>query len=198
LESGVKTALLIDGGYLRASAKKAAKTYDTAFIDKFSRICIDQSEYLFRVLYYDAPLYKGNVKLPVSGENKNFQSSDKWLVDISKLDKFAVRRGSLGFRGWKPKNTPIAANSITDADFSPIFEQKGVDMRIGLDIADFSERKSVDRLLIVSGDTDMVAALKRARKAGLEVGVIQMPMPVFILHDDILSHSDFVRQVTWP
>jgi uncharacterized LabA/DUF88 family protein len=71
-------------------------------------------------------------------------------------------------------------------------------MRIGLDIAEFAERKTVERILVVSGDTDMVAALKRARKAGLEVGMIQLPKPAFILHDEFHAHSDFVRRVAWP
>lgn len=54
----------------------------------------------------------------------------------------------------------IAATALTDADFAPIFEQKGVDMRIGLDIATFAERRSVERVLLVSGDTDMIPAMK--------------------------------------
>jgi uncharacterized LabA/DUF88 family protein len=189
---------LIDGGYLRACAKQDGKIYNPPFIQAFASACIDVSEYLFRVFYYDAPLYRGNVRLPVSGGNKNFQSSEQWLVDVAKFEKFAVRRGTLGFRGWKPKNIPIGTRPLTDADFSPIFEQKGVDMRIGLDIAEFAEKQTVARILVVSGDTDMVPALKRARKAGLEVGVVQLPAPAITLHDDLLTHSDFVRAVTLP
>jgi uncharacterized LabA/DUF88 family protein len=194
----MKTSLLIDGGYLRASAKKASITYDNAFIEAFSKVCCTREEYLFRVFYYDAAQFKGTKALPVSGNNTTFQSNDQWLKDLAKLEKFAVRRGTIGFRGWRPKNIPINAAALTDADFSPVFEQKGVDMRIGLDIAEFSEKRTVDRILVVSGDTDMVPAFKRARKAGLEVGVIQLPRPVFTVHDELLSHSDFCRQVEWP
>lgn len=194
----MKAALLIDGGYVRACAKDAKLSYDNAFIEKFANKCIVQSEYLFRIYYYDAPQYRGKVKLPVSGQETAFQANDQWLADLSTLERFAVRRGTIGFRGWKPKSIPVNGEAMTDADFAPIFEQKGVDMRIGLDIATFSESKSVDRIILVSGDTDMVPAMKHARKAGLEVCLIQMPRPSRDLHDTLKAHADLIRSISWP
>lgn len=195
---GMKSVLLVDGGYLRACARAAKLTYDNPFISKFCPSCFEQNEYLFRIFYYDSPQYRGKVNLPVSGDQTTFSSSDKWLSDLAKLERFAVRRGTLGFRGWKPKKVPIAATALTDSDFSPIFEQKGVDMRIGLDIATFAERQSVERILLVSGDTDMIPAMKQARKAGIEVGLIQLPQPTRDLHDTLQAHCDFVRHIPWP
>lgn len=195
----MKVALLIDGGYLRACAKSAAKPYDNAFIETFARHCIVQGEYLLRVFYYDAPLFRGKVPNPVSGTERVFSSSDRWLDDLAKLERFAVRRGTLGFRGWRPKTIPIAGGqALTDADFAPIFEQKGVDMRIGLDIATFAQTRAVDRVILVSGDQDMIPAMKEARKAGLEVALIQLAHPTKNLHDLLHAHSDMVRAVTWP
>jgi uncharacterized LabA/DUF88 family protein len=194
----MKIALLIDGGYLRACAKAAQKTYDNQFIETFSHHCVLQGEYLLRIFYYDAPQYRGKVQLPVSGNDTNFQSSDSWLNDLAKLERFAVRRGTLGFRGWRPKTIPIAGASLTDSDFSPIFEQKGVDMRIGLDIANFSHTRAVERIILVSGDQDMIPAMKQARKAGLEVALIQLAAPSKSLHDGLKAHADLIRSVAWP
>jgi uncharacterized LabA/DUF88 family protein len=194
----MKAALLIDGGHLRACAKAAHVHFDNAFIESFAHLCISADEYLLRIFYYDSPQFRGTVQLPVSGTNTQFQSSDKWLRDLAKLDRFAVRRGTLGFRGWKPKTIPVHGGTLTDAEFSPIFEQKGVDMRIGLDIATFSEKRTVDRVILVSGDTDMVPAMKHARKAGLEVVTVQLAPPSTSLHDDLRAHSDFIRAVPWP
>ncbi|PZO89192.1 MAG: NYN domain-containing protein [Sphingomonas sanxanigenens] len=194
----MKTALFVDGGYLRACSKGAGHVYDNAFIEKFAHSCFIGDEYLFRIFYYDAPEYKGKVTLPVSGGETTFQSSDKWLTDLAKLERFAVRRGTIGFRGWRPKNIPIAGAALTDGDFAPAFEQKGVDMRIGLDIATFSDQASVHRVVLVSGDTDMIPAMKHARKAGLEVGLIQLAAPAHSLHNTLKAHSDFVRHVGWP
>lgn len=194
----MKTVVMIDGGYIRAAATKASLAYDLAFIVGFAEACVATEEYLLRVLYYDAPQFRGSVQLPVSGDTKQFSASDRWLEEIASTRRFAVRRGTLGFRGWKPKRIPIAGRALTDDDFAPVFEQKGVDMRIGLDIASMSERRSVDRIVLVSGDTDMVPAMKHARKAGLEVIMIQLPVPVFGLHKSLLAHSDSVREVPLP
>lgn len=194
----IKTGLLIDGGHLRVCAKRAGKNYDNGFIESFSHGCFVGDEYLFRIFYYDSPQYRGKVNRPVSGTETTFQSSDRWMDDLAKLERFAVRRGTLGFRGWKPKSTPIAGAALTDADFAPIFEQKGVDMRIGLDIATFAERQSLERILLVSADTDMIPAMKQARKSGIEVGLVQLPHPAPELHFTLKAHSDFVRHVALP
>jgi uncharacterized LabA/DUF88 family protein len=194
----VKTVLLIDGGYLRASAQRANKTYNVAFVDEFSKQCFDRAEYRLRVLYYDAPQFRGSAQLPVSGEWKRFQPTDTLIQDLAKLERFACRQGSLGFRGWKPKAIPIAGAGLTDDDFKPVFEQKGVDMRVGLDIAMFAERRSVERIILVSGDTDMIPAMKHARKAGLEIGLIQLPAPARGIHDTLRQHADFVRDTSLP
>lgn len=192
----MKTVLLIDGGYLRAEAQASNKTYDAPFVEKFAHQVPTQDEYLLRILYYDARPYQGKVQQPVSGKWKRFIASDNLMDDLAKFERFACRHGSLGFRGWKPRSIPLnGGKPLSDADFKPVFEQKGVDMRVGLDIAAFAERQSVDRILLVSGDTDMIPAMKLARKAGLEVGLVQLPKPCRDLHDELLRHSDFVRAV---
>ena len=194
----MKVGLLIDGGYLRATARRAGHTYNNQFIESFAHRCILQDEYLLRVYYYDAPPFEGEVQLPVSGETKIFEADDRWLIALAKLDRFAVRRGKLGFRGWRPRNTPLQpARALRDSDFAPNFEQKGVDMRIGLDIANFSQRKTIDRVVLVSGDQDMIPAMKQARKSGLEVVCVQLSPPTKVLCDNLQCHADMIRTVTW-
>jgi uncharacterized LabA/DUF88 family protein len=130
--------ILIDGGHLRAKANLAGKHYNPDFIESFAKKCAIQDEEIFRVLYYDCALYAGMVRLPVSGSPHRFTSSDRWLEELACKDLFAVRRGVLKFRGYKPKRTPVNPKGPpTGADFDPDFEQKGVDMRIGLDIASY-------------------------------------------------------------
>ena len=188
-----KTAVLIDGGFLRVAAKKK---FDPDFIEAFAHACKSPDETVFRVLYYDCAMYSGTVKLPVSGASHTFTSSDAWLHALSHKDLFAVRRGVLKFRGFRPKRTPVASATLTDADFEPIFEQKGVDMRIGLDIAAYSDNHAVDRIILVSGDTDCVPALKYGRRAGLQVVLIQPANQK--LAPELFAHADFRRTVVLP
>lgn len=191
-----RVALLIDGGHLRVLARKDQLTYDADFIERFSKECVDEGEHLLRVLYYDCAPYAGTVKLPVSGKDKVFEGSDGWLKNLAARDLFAVRRGVLKFRGFKPRDIPIAGKELTDEDFKPDFEQKGVDMRIGLDIATFAASRSVDRIILVSGDTDCIPAMKHARIAGLQMVMVELPN--HRLAPELTWHSDIRRAVKWP
>lgn len=86
-------------------AKHAGKQYNPDFIEKFAHNCAAFQEEIFRVLYYDCAPFVGDVKLPVSGQIKQFAGSDKWMAELASKDLFAVRRGVLKFRGFKPKHT---------------------------------------------------------------------------------------------
>jgi uncharacterized LabA/DUF88 family protein len=192
-----RVIILIDGGFLRVKAHKAGKTYNPDFIELFAHKCIVQDEEIFRVLYYDCAPYSGTVKLPVSGSPYTFSGSDKWLEELASKDQFAVRRGVLKFRGYKPKRTPVSpAGPPTDADFNPDFEQKGVDMRIGLDIATYSSNRAIDRIVLVTNDTDCVPAMKYGRKSGLQVIIAEVPNGRAAI--ELVMHSDFRRPVLWP
>jgi uncharacterized LabA/DUF88 family protein len=67
--------------------------------------------------------------------------------------------------------------------------QKGVDLRIGLDIAWISVKRMVDVLVLVTGDSDFVPAMKFARKEGLRVYVATMGHPV---RRELKAHADFL------
>src|SRR5260370_31084576 len=190
------TIVLIDGGFLRSLTKKAKKTYDPPFIEKFAHSCLSADEECLRILYYDCAAYAGKAIQPVSGTIRTFTSNDTWLHEIAALDLFAVRRGVLKFRGFQrsPKLVPGAA--LTDASFIPQFEQRGVDMRIGLDIAAYSSEHLARRIILVTNDTDCVPAMKFARKAGLQTILIAVPncKPA----PELVAHADYKRLVAWP
>ncbi|MGL5116089.1 MAG: NYN domain-containing protein [Beijerinckiaceae bacterium] len=192
----MRVAVLIDGGHLRALAKKAKLAYVPDYIEKVALACVEPGEMLLRILYYDCAPYIGKVKLPVSGEEHEFKGSDSWLRDLASRNLFAVRRGVLKFRGFKPKTIPLANATLTDTDFKPDFEQKGVDMRIGLDIANHSATKSVERIILISGDTDCLPAMKHARISGLQI--VLASLPNHKVAPELLWHSDYERRVAWP
>lgn len=196
----MKSILLIDGGYLRNISRNAGHTYTPDFIEAFSSVCGKEEEVLQRVLYYDCPQYRGRQEKPVSGNIQEFTASDKWLTDLARRELFAVRRGTLAFRGWIPRKIPISGRrDLTDEDFRPNFEQKGVDMRIGLDIATISANGRIDRIVLVSGDTDLIPATKHARKANLQVIGVQLPVPPALpLAPALCAHLDSVRDIPWP
>ena len=192
----LKVSVFIDGGHLRSLTREANLVFNPDYIEKVAHACIQQDERLLRVLYYDCAPFQGKAKLPVSGQDHEFKGSDFWLRELAQKDLFAVRRGVLKFRGFKPKKIPISNQALTDADFKPDFEQKGVDMRIGLDIANHANLKSVDRIILITGDTDCIPAMKQARISGLQV--VLATVPNHKVSPELLWHSDFERRIAWP
>ncbi|MEP7224437.1 MAG: NYN domain-containing protein [Actinomycetota bacterium] len=67
--------------------------------------------------------------------------------------------------------------------------QKGVDLRIGLDVALLSLRRIVDTIVLATGDSDFIPALKFARREGLRVYLDTMGAPV---RPELVEHADFV------
>ncbi|MDE0521728.1 MAG: NYN domain-containing protein [Boseongicola sp.] len=192
----MKAAVFIDGGHLRVLVRQAGYGYNPDSIEAVAHACVAGDETLLRILYYDCAPYRGTPRLPVSGEPALFQGSDEWLKVLAAKPQFAVRLGMLKFRGFEPRRIPITSADLSDEDFKPRFEQKGVDMRIGLDIASYAADRSIDRIVLVTGDTDCLPAMKRARTAGLQVVLVQFPKQR--LARELLWHSDFQRLVEWP
>lgn len=191
----LKTAVLIDGGHLRALARQADRSYDPDYIERVAGACIASDESLLRNLYYDCAPYRGGPPLPISGRPAEFRGSDAWLKELAAKPQFAVRLGTLKFRGFVLKR-PDASQPLSDDDFKPRFEQKGVDMRLGLDIAAHAAGKTVDRIILITGDTDCLPAMKLARVSGLQVVLIRFPGQR--LAAELTWHADFVRDVDWP
>jgi uncharacterized LabA/DUF88 family protein len=71
-------------------------------------------------------------------------------------------------------------------------QQKGVDMRIGLDIASLTYKKLVDQIILIAGDSDFVPAAKMARREGIDF--ILDPMWANI-RPDLHEHIDGLRSV---
>ena len=86
----------------------------------------------------------------------------------------------------------IGLDDLEEDDISPTFKQKGVDMRIGLDIASIAFKKQADRIVLVSGDSDFVTAAKLARREGIEF--VLDPMWASI-RADLNEHIDLLRSV---
>jgi uncharacterized LabA/DUF88 family protein len=188
---------MIDGGHLRVLARQAGHDYVPDYIEKVAHSCVDHTqEALIRILYYDCAPYVGQARLPVSGVMKQFSGSDAWLRNLARRELFAIREGVLKFRGFKPKRIPISPAALSDDDFKPDFEQKGVDMRIGLDIATYSDKRLTDRIILVTGDTDCIPAMKHGRKSGIQMVLIVLPghQPA----PELFEHADYKRTIPWP
>lgn len=85
------------------------------------------------------------------------------------------------------KDENLANRSLEEADFVPDIEQRGVDLRIGLDIARLSLRGLVRTIVVVTGDSDFIPAFKFARREGVRVILAHMDHGV---KRELRAHTD--------
>lgn len=145
--------------------------------------------HLYRTFFYDSEPYakKGHYPLPAPGQ-QNPQAIDfgrepiaifrkELLEELKKQRKLALRLGTLkSTNDWVLKKGVLKQllsgerdfNSLTNYDFSFDIRQKGVDIKLGIDIATLSYQKHVDKIILIAGDTDFVPAAKLARINGVE------------------------------
>lgn len=80
-----------------------------------------------------------------------------------------------------------AWQNLTPDDLKLGLRQKGVDMRIGIDITTLTLKKQVDTIILVTGDSDFVPAAKVARREGVEFLLDPLWQQV---NDDLHEHVD--------
>ena len=55
------------------------------------------------------------------------------------------------------------------------FVQKGVDMRLGIDLVQMSMKKQIERAIIITADSDFEYAIEKAQEAGAKVSLAYFP-----------------------
>jgi len=183
-------------------------------IKKNALLTLDSgTEELFRIFYYDAAPFEGRGQNPIDGvvtdfsQTGTFRYGKRVLEELGQMDQVALRIGVLKPRGWTltdgyvsqaiknalstPPKTPAL---LTPSDVEHSLEQKGVDMRIGIDVAALAIKRHVDRIVLLSGDSDMIPAMKLARREGIQVCVVQVGDQRII--SDLIEDADFLRKIT--
>ena len=182
-----RVAFIIDGHYMRRTLFDKRGKVQFYFCPKnIRKYCIKHLknfEQLFRIYFYDAEPFSDSIQNPLSDEKidcektKLFKNRTKFLSQIKNTPSFALRLGSPKYhKQWNLKrsflNQVIKEKKefkLEAKDIGPHFEQKMVDIKIGLDIALISIKKMSERIVIIAGDQDFVPALKLARREGMIV-----------------------------
>lgn len=199
--------MMVDGGAVRKYLEKCLQRWPTANDIEF--LCyyvfekiIDESKDLLRIYFYDAPPFEGERFNPLTKQKVSFSMTPLALHNKALLrqlelkQNFAVRRGELSFQGWKLGKqayrglTGKGPPSLVPNWLVPDFEQKGVDMKIGLDIAWISVKRIADIIVLVAVDSDFIPAMKLARKEGLRIYLDCLDSP--LVKQELKIHADVV------
>lgn len=214
-----KTAILVDAEFFlkRSKSLYSGNHGDATFVAKklhsyclghISGSAIDDN--LYRIFVYDCPPLLKKAHKPISRKSIDFSKTDialfrtKFHEELKSLRKVALRLGRLSNQSsWMIKkdiikkllSKTIDFKNLTDDDFYYDISQKGVDMKIGLDIASLSYKKQIKRIILISGDSDFVPAAKLARREGIDFVLDSMQNPI---SPDLLEHIDGLGHVNKP
>jgi uncharacterized LabA/DUF88 family protein len=200
-----KYAVLLDGGFVTKKLQSRLSHFPTAAdVDqecgRIARHASLANRDLLRIYFYDASPAKDKLTNPIDGSALDLAATAEFRDHMSLLDtleltpNFAVRRGEVVAHGWKLgnrafKNMMKSPRPPAAGDIVPDLEQKGVDLRIGLDIARLALCKMVDIIVVVSGDSDLVPAFRFARREGVRVFLDHLGHGV---RRDLKAHADIV------
>jgi uncharacterized LabA/DUF88 family protein len=202
-----KIAILIDGEFfsiaLRHDLKQRGRPSSLQVYQHACRLADASTEEIWRIFYYDSHSSHGRAWHPVTrklielSETHPAKAREQFLSELGQMDLIALRCGQTRPRGWHLSDTyltQLAEGTLrppTAADYELRFEQKGVDMLIGIDVATLALNRHVDRIVVVTNDTDLIPALKVARRHGIQVVIAQIGS--FNPHHDLVEDADFKR-----
>lgn len=169
-----------------------------------------ESRHFYRLFFYDCVPLAKRMHTPLQKRSVDFGKSfearfrTELHQEIRKLRKVALRLGRLNDTSrWRLSERATvrlisdpATFAVTDEDFEIDTKQKGVDMRLGLDVASLAFKRQVDQIVIVASDADFVPAAKLARREGIDV--ILDRMGDRRAASDLLEHVDGVRDCSLP
>lgn len=215
-----KTAILVDGGFYRKRAKKLWGQHtpqETADgLITYVRRHLREHAYtheLYRIFYYDCPPVDKQMYHPLLKKTVNLAATpdcawmQQFLECLKEKRKVALRLGFLDSNNSvytltydavkKLCSGSLEVDGLRDEHFELTLRQKGVDMKIGMDIASLSYKHQVDQIVLIAGDSDFVPAAKLARREGLDF--VLDPLEMEIGKDrDLFEHIDGKRSCGNP
>ena len=206
---------MIDGGFfvkrfnaLYNSQKKMTGAEVANYLYTMAHKYVGQNNTLYRIFYYDCyPLGKKSHN-PISGAPIDFSKTNEYkfrvelMEELKRKRKVALRTGNLKDNNqWQiyPRKVKellsgkIEISDLTDKDVYMEVRQKGIDMKIGVDITSLALKKFVDTIVLFSGDSDFVPAAKLARREGIDF--ILDPMGANV-EPQLFEHVDGMRSVS--
>ncbi len=186
----VKIAVLIDGGFFvkrfnslynkdgKLTGKQVANHLYTMAMKH-----VGHNNTLYRIFYYDCLPLDKKVHNPVTKKLVDYSKTPQYkfrmelLEELKRKRKVALRIGTLKdnhnwqIRSSRVKELLAGKIQLTDLKEDDVYldvRQKGIDMKIGVDISALALKGFVDTIVLFSGDSDFVPAAKLARREGID------------------------------
>lgn len=149
------------------------KVVDFCNMCVFDEIDENKLSSLYRIFFYSARPLK---------EQHSAEKINQFFSKLEQLNHTALRYGKLVKRGKTNNNEDIIV-------------QKQVDMLLGIDMAEISIKKFVNKVVLIGYDSDMTPALKLARCNGVQTEIIVFDDLKNRIDSSLLKHCDFVKRL---
>ena len=213
--TNIRVAVLIDGAFflkryrsIFPSGKKHSPEIVVKNLYTLAHSHVNEN-YLYRIFYYDSVPFDKIVHNPINKKSINFSTTpeaifrNEFYEHLKKQRKLALRLGHLAdsqrfnwsIRPNKLKqllNKQITVDDLQENDVYYNLKQKGVDIRIGLDIASLAYKQLVDKIVLISGDSDFVPAAKAARREGIDFVLDPLWNPI---DQSLHEHIDGLKSI---
>lgn len=166
--------------------------------------------HLFRIFFYDTPVYTQRVVLPVSRQSIDLSKSKEgqfrlaFQRQLQRKRKLAVKLGEpMEVLSWKPNEDALAdllakrvtVDELADEDFSPDLHPKGIELRMGVDLASLAYKRQVQQVVLLTGDGAFSSAAELLRHEGIDVVLDPMWQSV---PEELFSYIDGLRSTCPP
>ena len=210
-----RMAVLVDGGfYLKRAQNLRGDATPEERAKELVGYCRAHAKHedaeIYRIFYYDCDPAEKQAYHPLHDRTFNLKKSAEhdWKIDffkaLSTKRKVAIRKGQAleGSCRYVLKREVAEAlvkgkktrDELTDDDFMLDIQQKGVDVRIGFDLALITLKNYADQIVLITGDSDFVPAAKFARRNGIDFILDPMWHP---FRDELGIHIDGMY-TPWP
>jgi uncharacterized LabA/DUF88 family protein len=145
-------AVFIDAGY---AEKVFYNEHGKSWVDygKLATSLCGKDD-LLRAYYYNCLPYQSDP--PTDVEKDRYKRKRRFIDALTFLPRFEVRLGQLAIVG-------------VGADGKPIFQQKRVDLMLGVDMALLASKGKVASIALFTGDSDCIPAVEAVKQEGVIV-----------------------------
>lgn len=159
-------AIFIDGGYL---AKITEQQFHRPPID-FQRLSdvLSDSDQRLRTYFYDCMPYQSTP--PTAQEKEKHKAKSQFIHAVQRsVQRFQFRQGRLR------KTGPTT------------FEQKRIDVLLGVDMVRLCSKKQIDLVILIAGDSDLVPAVEACKEEG---AIVRLYYHSSAISDELLNVVD--------
>ncbi len=170
-----RTAVFIDAGYLNKIIRELGCQHPDLLALSESFCAMSKDSARFRTYYYDCMPYQGNP--PTDEDRERYGKKDKFVATLRRLPAFEVRLGRLARTG--------------DG-----FTQKMVDILFSIDLVRLATKGSIQKAIIVTGDSDFVPSIRLAKDEGVFVHLFYARSGNTRVHDELFMACDERTEIT--